>query len=216
MSRRPVSWLIVVTTVLLAGAAASPAFAQSRGTWLNLGVGVTTFRSTDVADHSNNFGIGLEWRLGHSNTGWGPSIGFNRYHTTLKIRVVGQPTELGSIHVRPIMAGYGYTRRLGRAALGARIAGGYAFNSISVNDRLRQAYLNAFGTWVSGNIANSWVLNPQVGVWYDLTSRFGVNVSLGYLLNRPTVTLTTAAAQTHARWHADMATLSVGVVYGIF
>ena len=57
---------------------------------------------------------------------------------------------------------------------------------------------------------------PQAGVWYDLTSRVGVNVSLGYVLNRPIVTLTTATARTHERWNADMVTLSFGVVYGVF
>lgn len=214
--RRPLSGLVFIVTLLIGGAAARPALAQSSGTWLNLGVGITSFQSTDSAGHSNNFGIGVAWRLGHPKTGWSPSVGFNWYETTLELPIVGQPTRLGSIHVRPIMAGYGYTRRLGRTAIGAKVAGGYAFNNLSVNNALRQAYLNDFDTWVSGNIANSWVVMPQAGVWYDLTSRVGVNVSLGYLLNRPIVTLTTATARTHERWNADMVTLSFGVVYGVF
>jgi hypothetical protein len=212
--RRP-AWLIILFLASICGTA-RPARAQTKHTWLNLGVGVTTFQSTNAADHSDNFGVGVAWRLGRGETGWSPSIGFNWYETGLRTPVAGRATRVGSIHVRPIMFGYGYTWRRARTAIGARASGGYAFNSISINSALRQAYLQDFNTWVAGNIGNSWVAKPELSVWYDLAPRIGVNLSLGYLFNRPTVILTTPAGQTRQRWNADMVTLSFGVVYGIF
>lgn len=212
--RRPVC-LIILLLALVCGMA-RPARAEAKRTWLNLGVGVTTFQSTNEADHTDNLGIGVTWRIGRSETGWGPRIGFSWYETGLQMPVDGRQTRVGSIHVRPIMGGYGYTWRRGRAAISADAVGGYAFTSISTSNALHQAYLQDFHTWVAANISNSWVARPEVGVWYDLAPRIGVNVTLGYVLNHPTVTLTTASGQTRQRWNADMATLSFGVVYGIF
>jgi hypothetical protein len=206
-------WLTILLLALVCGPARSAA-AQTKHTWLNLGVGATTFQSTD-ADHSDNFGVGIAWRLGRSKTGWSPSIGFSWYETGLRTAVAGRTTQVGSIHVRPIMFGYGYTWRRNRTAISANAVGGYSFNSISINNALRQAYLQDFNTWVAGNIANSWVAKPALNFWYDLAPRFGLNLSLGYLLNRPTVILTTPAGRTRQRWNADMVTLSFGVVYGI-
>jgi len=204
----------VVCALVLFGTV-RPVLAQSSGTWLNLGIGVTQFEAA-AADHTNNVGWGLAWRFGTSSTGWGPSVGFNWFDTGLKTRVAGQPTALGSLHVRPVMVGYGYTRRRGHVSIEVSGMVGYAFNHLSVGGQFRQAYLEKLGTWVSGHAHNSFVAKPQVSIWYDIAPRVGLNFSAGYLLTRPDITLTTGAGAQTMRWNADMAVLSVGIVYGIF
>jgi hypothetical protein len=191
------------------------AFAQSGGTWLNLGVRASWFGATN-ATHSDHTGVGLAWRIGTSTTGWHPSIGFNWFETTLSTKVGGRMTTLGNLHVRPLMAGYGYTRKRGPLAVEVKAMVGYAFDSLSLDDSLRNAYLQASGSWVSGNVANGFVAKPEVNLWYDVAPRIGINVAAGYLWTRPDVTLHTATGATSQRFSADMVVLSVGVVYGIF
>jgi hypothetical protein len=214
--RRAAHFLPAIIYFTIVSGSAHAALAQTKQTWLNLGVGVTTFQSTKPGTHSDNLGVGIAWRIGHGGGGWTKSIGFGWYETGLRTSVAGLETRVGSIHVRPIMFGYGYTVQRGRAAVEMKTLGGYSFNTISVDNQLRQNYLNAFDTWVSGNIHNSWVVEPEASLWYDLTSRVGVNVSLGYMLNRPIVVLTTGSGPTPQRWNADMVVMSFGVVYGIF
>ncbi|MDE3156283.1 MAG: hypothetical protein KGN76_14370 [Acidobacteriota bacterium] len=211
-ARQTVATGLFVLLLLLPGRAA---FAQTGGTWLNLGVRTTWFGASS-SNHTNNVGWGIAYRFGTGKTGWGPSLGFNWFQTTLKTDIAGRQTPLASVHVRPIMAGYGYTWKRGRLAVEAKGSVGYAFNDLEFDDAARQAYLDRLGTYVSGGVRNSLVLKPEVNVWYDIAPRVGVNLSVGYLYTHPEVHLTTLAGTTTAPYSADMVVVSVGVVYGIF
>jgi len=203
---------LLVLFLLLPGRAA---FAQTGGTWLNLGVRTTWFGAVG-SSHTSNVGVGIAYRFGTGSTGWGPSIGFNWFETGLKSDIAGQRTTLASIHVRPLMVGYGYTRKTGPLSVEVKGSVGYAFNDMTLDEAARQVYLQRLGTYVTGGVDNSLVLKPEVNIWYDIAPRIGLNFSAGYLFTRPEVTLTTLAGTTTGRRNADMIVLSVGVVYGIF
>ena len=57
---------------------------------------------------------GLLWRFGTSKGGWGFHWGLNWYAVKLERPIGGTAIELGELHVRPVMAGYGYTHLIRR------------------------------------------------------------------------------------------------------
>jgi hypothetical protein len=60
------------------------------------------------------------------------------------------------------------------------------------------------------------VLKPEIGVWYDLNRKFGLNVNAGYMIARPDVAMTTTAGTDQRTARADQFSLKVGVVYSVF
>jgi hypothetical protein len=135
----------------------------------------------------------------------------------LKHPVAGSALELGELRVRPLMAGYGYQHRIRRSVLSAELLGGYAFNSFSLTPAATAGYrerLNADS--VSATVGNSLVLKPELGMWFDVSRKVGINVTTGYLLARPNVTVTSSAGREVRRVRADVVSLKVGLVYSFF
>ena len=60
------------------------------------------------------------------------------------------------------------------------------------------------------------MVNPEVIVWRDLTKRVGLRLSGGFMVARPSVTMITSAGEDKRSINADMAMITVGVVYKIF
>jgi len=60
------------------------------------------------------------------------------------------------------------------------------------------------------------VLRPEVSTWIDVTRKIGINLSFGYTVARPEVTIRTSAGTDSRRIRADMFTLRFGAVYSIF
>jgi hypothetical protein len=89
----------------------SPVLAQTNNRFA-IG-GEFNIRTSDHADTQDaaraQLGPGLLWRFGHGREGWGFHWGLNWYAVTVDRSVGGLTTELGDLHVRPLMAGYGYT-----------------------------------------------------------------------------------------------------------
>jgi hypothetical protein len=115
------------------------------------------------------------------------------------------------------MAGYGYTHLRGRAAITADLVGGYALNSFELDsgalgdyrDRLRANAIESKAT-------NTFVVKPEVQVWYDLSPRFGLKLNGGYLLARPTVTVNSSLGSDSRSVDADTFLITFGVVYSLF
>ena len=178
-------------------------------------------RMTDRASTQDyaegQLGPGLLWRFGLPKTGWGFHWGLNWYAVTIERPVGGAAVPLGELHVRPIMAGYGYTRVIGRYAVTADVLGGYAFGSIDLEPSAVDAYRRTFGVpGASVTASNTFVLKPEIGVWYDVNRKVGVNVNAGYMVARPEVTIETAAGTDLRTARADQFILKVGVVYSVF
>jgi hypothetical protein len=124
--------------ILLMASIGSPVLAQTNNRFA-MG-GEFKIRTSDHADTQDapraQLGPGLLWRFGHGREGWGFHWGLNWYAVDIERSIGGLPTELGQLHVRPLMAGYGYTyaatRRLN---ITADVLGGYAIGSIKVARR---------------------------------------------------------------------------------
>jgi hypothetical protein len=177
----------------------------------------TSDRASKEDYAEGQLGPGLLWRFGTPKGGWGFHWGFNWYAVTLQRPIGGAVTELGELHVRPIMAGYGYTRIIRRYAITADVLGGYAFGSIDLSDPAVDAYRRALRVPnASASASNTFVLKPEIGVWYDLTKKVFVNVNAGYMIARPEIAVDTVAGSDVRTARADQFILKVGVVYSIF
>jgi hypothetical protein len=163
-------------------------------------------------------GPGLLWRVGDAKPGWGFHWGLNWYAVKLERPIGGgSANELGELHVRPIMAGYGHTKVIRRYSVTADVLGGYAFGSMTISDPAAAAYRRTFGgSSVEAHATNTLVIKPEIGVWYDFTRKVYLNVNAGYMMARPDVSVVSAAGTDMRKARADQFILKVGVVYSIF
>ena len=178
-------------------------------------------KTSDRASHEDyargQLGPGLLWRFGTPKPGWGFHWGLNWYAVKLERPVGGNVTELGELHVRPIMAGYGYTRVIRRYAITADVLAGYAVASINISDPAIDAYRRSLGVpTADARAGNTLVMKPEIGVWYDVSKRVYVNANAGYMLARPEVIIETAAGVDVRTARADQFIVKIGVVYSIF
>lgn len=216
---RPRSTLIGSLTIGIAlGAVSAVAQTDNR-----FAVGAEfTVRTSDHASQQDaargEFGPGVLWRFGHGREGWGFHWGLNWYSVDIDRPIGGLMTELGELKVRPLMAGYGYSYRMSRRLdITGAVLGGYAFGSIGLVPSAVDAYERRLGAQsVTARASNTFVLKPELGVWYDLNKDFGLNVNAGYMIARPDVIVDTTAGQDKRTARADQFILKVGIVYSIF
>ena len=198
-------------------AAAAHGGAQSASKFAVGGAVGTRFApsSTVGGDH---FGVGLLWRLGHSKEGFGWEWGLNWFASDVDHSFGGTPAfELGELRIRPLMAGYGYTHLIGPTAIKGSVQGGYAFTSFEAAPSAADVYRDRLGARsLSTDAANTFVVRPQVSVWRDVSRKVGVNVTAGYMIARPTLTVRTTLGEERQRVRADMFMLKMGVVYSVF
>jgi hypothetical protein len=115
------------------------------------------------------------------------------------------------------MAGYGYTWVRGRAAITGDLVGGYSFNSLNLDPAAVQEYSRRLGaTGVDAEATNAFALKPEVQIWYDLNSRFGLKIDGGYLIARPSVVITSSLGEDVHHIRADTFLITVGLVYSLF
>jgi hypothetical protein len=216
---RPPSTLVGSLTICIALGAVS-AVAQTNNKFA-IG-GDFKIRATDRASKEDyahgRLGPGLLWRFGHGHDGWGFHWGLNWYAVDIDRPVGGLTTELGELKVRPIMAGYGYSYSINpRLSITGAVLGGYAFGSIGLVPSAVDAYERRLGSQsVTARASNTFVLNPELNVWYDLNKNFGLNVNAGYMVARPEVIVDTNTGQDKRTARADQFIIKVGVVYSIF
>ncbi len=208
--------------ILITGAFATQAQAQSESKFaIGAEFGVVASGRTSTQDYAHAHAeFNPLWRFGTENTGWGFHWGLNWYTVDIDRPIGGTATELGELHIRPIMAGYGYTWKMriaGRTTeITADLLGGYAFGSIGLAPAAIDAYSRVGSGSVSADASNTLVLKPEVGVWYDINKKFGFNVNAGYMIARPDVTITSTAGSDVRTARADQFILKVGLAYSIF
>jgi hypothetical protein len=168
-------------------------------------------------DAHGSEGIGLLWRFGHGKEGFGFHWGLNWYETHIDRSVAGREVELGELHVKPVMAGYGYTQNIGHYSITAVMLGGLAYSSVSLTPAANDAYRDLLGAR-SVDVDSGWplVLRPEVSMWYDINQKIGLHVSTGYMIARPQVTVTSTLGEDKRSVRADMLGVKVGLAYSIF
>ena len=198
---------------------ASHASAQT-GNRLAVGVNFSTRHAPDDSSvASGSHSVGLEWRIGHSQQGWGWQYALNWYEMDIDRLIGNSPTGLGTLKVRPLMGGYGYTHlfRGGKMAVTGDLVAGYAINSFQLNPAAESAYQTRLGARaVSAEAVNTMVAKPEVQVWYDVNKKVGVIVNAGYVFARPQVKVNSTLGTNVHRVHADAYTLTMGLVYSVF
>jgi hypothetical protein len=182
-----------------------------------------TLTTTDHAsgeDYAHGkFEIDPLWRFGDLEPGWGFHWGLNWYAVDIDRPIGGATIELGELHIRPIMAGYGYTWKLPkRNAITADLLGGFAFGSMSIADSAVDAYRTRMGlNAVDADASNTFVLKPEIALWHDINKKLGFNINAGYMIARPEVTITASSGVVDRRTaRADQFILKAGLVYSIF
>jgi len=181
-----------------------------------LGVNFTTRASDSRATHTSG-GVGISWRFGHSETGWGIATGLGWYAADIDLTVGGTTTEVGELHVRPFMAGYGYTYSFGRAAVSAELLGGFAIVSFRQAPSAADVYRDRLGARsLDLRASNTFMLRPQSNLWIDAGDKFGVNVTVAYAVARPKMVTSSSLGEASQRLRADVFSVSAGLVYKIF
>ena len=143
-----------------------------------------------------------------SNTGFGPAVEFSGTEAALEPAAGTQPA-LAAVRLRPVMAGLEYSVVSGRVTFGASVVGGYSFNSLNV-ETARAGPGRAIA------VANSFVIEPGVDVWFDATRRIGITLRAGYLVSRPNVTFGSDDTVTTQRIRVNAVVVSAGLAYWIF
>jgi hypothetical protein len=155
------------------------------------------------------------FRWNSRRSGWGPSFGFSSTTTDLRVPVDGTATVVGSVKIRPVMAGIGYSLATRRTRTTFGVVGGYSFNDTTV-DRALPADVG-----VDVTIDNAWVLQPKVDVLFAATRRVALVASFGYTFASPNVAVVvtrngqqTFRANDHVR--VDSVSVRIGAAVSLF
>ena len=218
-----VKWQGLIRIVLVVGTIgyAAPAAAQTDGR-VALGASFTSQQGTERGTHVGGGGLGFLFRLGQGGEGWGIKYGTNWYSADIDQDLGGNQEAFGRIRIRPIMVGYGYTRSvqvplLRNAKISANVMGGYSFNSFKLQPAVSDVYRQRFNLQsVEADASNTFVMKPEVSLWFDVAKKVGINVGAGYMIARPTVTVSTPGGPERHRVDADMFMFKVGAVYSVF
>lgn len=153
--------------------------------------------------------VGPLVRLG-SGRGLGLAIGFSWFRADL-FSSPGRQEVLGRVHVKPVMAGAGYTLASNRVSVSLTLVGGIAFNSFSLGNNA-----GAGAGRAALEVDNSFAWRSGVSVWYETSRRTAVNVFAGYLVTRPRVTFLEDGRLERRAVRGDTAVVRVGVAYKLF
>lgn len=205
--------VLVLLATLLGPAAVAEA---QRDGWIAAGGGIVT-RASREPGVGDSVGPSFLIRLGRGGSGWGMRYGFDWFSTDLDRPIGGEAQSFGRLRVRPVLAGYGYSVQRGPAQVSFNIKGGYAFTSFHLRPSYSSAYGSAFSTSaIRASAANTFVVKPEISLWVDVSRKVGLNISTGYMVARPHVTLSSAAGSERRRVDADMFVFQVGAAYNIF
>ncbi|MGE5199932.1 MAG: BON domain-containing protein [Rhodospirillaceae bacterium] len=117
--------------------------------------------------------------------------------------------SFGTLRVRPVMGGLGYTFSRDRASATISLSAGPAFNSFTINPDLGSE-LKAVA------VGNSLAWRAGVGVAYRINRRFSMTGFAGYEATRPTVTFVNGPTVFKRSMNADTVLVNVGLAYWVF
>jgi len=145
--------------------------------------------------------------------GWGPAFGLSWFRSGIRVPVNGSSQNIGTLRVRPIMAGIGYTWVRGHTSVRLKAVGGYAFTSARLDEVVP-------GLDLTLKVDEAWVAQPSLDVMFGVARRLALVGSLKYTVARPVLRLTASDGDDEAtasrRLRGDYLGLSVGVAVSIF
>jgi len=143
-----------------------------------------------------------------SGRGLGWAAGLSWFQAELQ-SLAGHPEVLTRVSIKPIMVGLGYTVASERVSLSTSVVGGYAWNSLRVTDTGTAAGLPV-------EIDNSLVWRPGASLWYDLSRRTALNLSVGRVFTRPRLTVLEDGRLEKRSVRGDTTILHAGIAYKLF
>ncbi len=183
---------------------------------LAVGLSVTTRAAGSSTAHASS-DFGFEVRLGHERQEWAWAYSFfSWFDTGLQGQPIVAAESLGRLRVRPILLGYGYTWVRGRSTITADLLGGVAFNSLHLDQLATAEYQRRGATNIDTEATNTFAVEPEVQVWYDLSPRVGLKLAGGYLVSRPSISVTSSLGRDTRPVRADTVLITFGAVYSIF
>jgi hypothetical protein len=143
-----------------------------------------------------------------SGRGLGLAIGLNWFQAELQ-SLAERPDVLTRVQVKPIMLGVGYTIAAERVSLAASVVGGYAWNSLTVTDTGLAAGLPV-------EVDNSLAWRPGVSLWYDLSRRTALNLTVGHVFTRLRLTVLEEGRLEKRSTRGDTTIVHAGLAYRLF
>ncbi len=208
---------LVFATMLATSAHAQP------GEHLALGAGVGFQNYTSGAFTGKSASIVPEYHLGltpHSDRqglsfGLKGGIGYSQPERSDPIG--GFETRTGKLRMVPLMVGAGPSYRNGPLRIGVGVVAGPSFNKFTVDDAARSAYRDRLGATLNSiDVKNSFAVRPDVSLWYNFTSKVGLQSSVSHTTNRMNVDTTVDGVTSRTRWNADRWSYQFGLAYGVF
>jgi hypothetical protein len=142
--------------------------------------------------------------------GLGPIMGFGWYEGDLILSRATGDRNVGTLRVRPVMAGIAYTWLTGRVATSVSLNLGVSFNSIDLDDQYRDFF--GPGTQVTVDASNSFAVRPQIRFEYEVAPKFGIFTSAGYFFTEFDNVIETPLGRFENEWDASSFNLFVGVM----
>lgn len=167
-------------------------------------------RSDDIDDKR---GVGLAVRVTKPD-GFGVTAGLGTESFDVPDVIGGTGVTVGQVSLRTLSGGLLFTRRAGPLEATAGLSAGYGFGAFSL-DRVARDRLGMTGVFgVEPDATNSWVLKPNVSLWFNLNNRWAATVSASYLMARPTITFGSGLPDRKIK--ADAIGLAAGVGVKVF
>jgi hypothetical protein len=192
-----------VSLAVLALVCATTASAQSRRL-VGIGVGVSGDRpaATESWDASVDWFVFRIPRPEHLGIAW--DIGSSTDDVTVGVA----PAGAGSLRMRRVLFGPGYTWRFGRSELTASALAGPSFNRLELPDGAPAGS--------SASASNSFAFKPDVTYWIDLGPLFGLKLSANYLFTSTDLKLEEAGRTVESDWNGRRLRTQVAIVFGIY
>jgi hypothetical protein len=211
-----ISLLSIGILAIAATARAQDDLIDSAVAHVGVGAGVNFYRpSSNDADSSQGIVVMYRWHSFHS--GWGPTFGLD-WHSTVFHQTVGNVADvpMGSLRMRALLAGFGYRHRIHRFTAAANLSAGYSFNHLTDDSGLGPAFARTGVSLIDVHVNDSFIVKPDVAVWYDLFKHVGVGVSAGYLFNKPDEVIKTTAGSGTRQVNANAFALAAGLTFGVW
>ncbi len=151
--------------------------------------------------------IGPLVRIG-SGSGVSPAVGFGWYRAELR-STSDADRRLAQIRLRPLMGGVAVRHSGDRVSASVDLVAGVSFNGIQPRGPIQVRE-------VPVDVSSSFAWRPGVSVWMDLNGRFALNLSGGYVVTRPRLTMIEDGQVTSRTLRADTLLVHVGLVYKVF
>ena len=181
-----------------------------------VGAGIDVYRPTST-EAEEFVAVSFLYRVMPERSGWRPIVGFNWYSIKMRIDTAGVRHPFGTLRLRPVMAGYSYTHRMGTLALSASALGGYSFNRFRLDDRARVAYRDHLGVLLlDSGAANRPVFKTELALWHNVSDRVGLVVSVAGIRARTDLTPVTDSGRRRLGMRADAVKVLIGAAYGLF